>query len=367
MSANPSSAKDAADPPRVEKRPAGMSDHEYLETLRARGPAAIDRHGFYWTFSHAHLLACVDPETTRQAETEKVVAMGLTSGPIYDYFANSLLFSNGETHQRRRRPLAKAFAFPVIEGLRPMIRAVSESLIRPRLGHEVDFLNDVAAPLPSRIVAAILGAPAEDVPRFAALVDGAMRALSMRRGEDLESGAEALAALDRYVAALLAARRRAPCGDFLSNYVASEAAAALTEDELRTQITSVILAGSDTTRMALCSTVAQLMLRPDQWAAVVDDPEGLKAPAVAEGLRFDPVIGALPRVATAKRREHDGRQDRSGGNPNAAELELRGRDAGQRADHRIEAQAFRDGRGLQTLGIVDDGRPLIRAQHKLRD
>ncbi|MEO0362084.1 MAG: hypothetical protein AAF322_13295, partial [Pseudomonadota bacterium] len=106
MSANPSSAKDAADPPRIEKRPAGMSDHGYVETLRARGPAAIDRHGFYWTFSHAHLLACVDPETTRQAETEKVVAMGLTSGPIYDYFANSLLFSNGETHQRRRRPLA---------------------------------------------------------------------------------------------------------------------------------------------------------------------------------------------------------------------------------------------------------------------
>ncbi|MEO0362384.1 MAG: cytochrome P450, partial [Pseudomonadota bacterium] len=89
-------------------------------------------------------------------------------------------------------------------------------------------------------------------------------------------------------------------GDFLSNYVASEAAAALTEDELRTQITSVILAGSDTTRMALCSTVTQLMLRPDQWAAVVGDPEGLKASAVAEGLRFDPVIGSLPRVATAE-------------------------------------------------------------------
>ena len=73
--------------------------------------------------------------------------------------------------------------------------------------------------------------------------------------------------------------------------------AGLSADEARVQISSVILAGSDTTRMALCSTLAQLLRHPDQWAAFIADPDGLKANVAAEGLRYDPVIGSLPRVA----------------------------------------------------------------------
>ncbi|MEM7525191.1 MAG: cytochrome P450 [Pseudomonadota bacterium] len=289
---------DRSGPHRVEKRSAGQSDHDYVESLRARGPVAIDRHGFYWTFSHAHLLACVAPETTRQVETEKVRAMGLTSGAIHDYFANSLLFSNGAVHQRRRRPLAKTFAFSLMDGMRPRIRAVAEAMIRPHLGREVDFLAEIAGPLPARIVAEIIGAPEGDIPRFSAMVYGAMRALSLRTAEDLTAGAKALADLDAYVAALLDVRRRTPKGDFLSDYVAGAAAGDLTEEEARTQISSVILAGADTTRMALCSTVSQLLQHPEQWAAFAADPDGMKAAAAAEGLRFDPVIGSLPRVAT---------------------------------------------------------------------
>jgi Cytochrome P450 len=71
----------------------------------------------------------------------------------------------------------------------------------------------------------------------------------------------------------------------------------LSADEVRAQITSVILAGADTTRMALSSTLSQLLQHPEQWQALYADPDGLKAGAAAEGLRFDPVIGSLPRVA----------------------------------------------------------------------
>lgn len=285
--------------PRVGKRPEGMSDHDYVEELRASGPVAVDRYGFYWTFSHEHLLHCTDPALTRQIETEKVTALGIQDGPVFEYFDNSLLFSNGATHHRRRRPLARTFAHRLMADLRPRIRTVAENLIRPWIGRDqVDFLNEIAGPLPARIVADILGAPEKDIPRFSTLVYSAMRALSLRPSLATPETVSDLGELDDYVTALLADRRANPGQDFLSTFAANVSEGELTPTEARVQITSVILAGSDTTRMALCSMMAQLLDHPDQWAAVVQDPDRLCSMAVAEGLRFDPVIGSLPRVAT---------------------------------------------------------------------
>lgn len=286
------------DLPRVVPREPGESDHAYVERWRALAPAAVDRYGFLWLFSHAAMLAATDPQTTRQVETETVRIRGITSGPIFRYFDSALLFANGAVHQARRRPLARTFAFKLMEGMRGTAREVMEDLVRPRLGHEIDFLAEIAGPLPARIIAAILGIPAADVPWFSERVYSAMRTLSLRSDEVLAEAGASLAELDDYVDALLAARRATPRADFLTDYAATVADSDLNADEVRAQITSVILAGADTTRMALCSTFAQLLQRPEQWAALVADPDGLKKGAAAEGLRFDPVIGSLPRIAT---------------------------------------------------------------------
>ncbi|MEM1164013.1 MAG: cytochrome P450, partial [Pseudomonadota bacterium] len=249
--------------PRVHKRPAEQSDHEYVEDLRRQGPVAVDRYGFCWTFSHENLLHCTNPSVTRQVETEKVVALGVTEGPVFEYFANSLLFSNGDVHRRRRRPLSRTFAFKVMDQMRPRIRAVVSDLIAATGTPVIDFLDEIAGPLPSRIVAEILGVPAGQVRRFAELVYPAMRALSLRPSESQAAEVAAMAELDDLVTDLLQARRDAPRGDFLSAFVAPETGGDLSEIEARVQITSVILAGSDTTRMALCSTISQLLQHPD--------------------------------------------------------------------------------------------------------
>ena len=280
----------------LQKRPDGMGDLDYVERLREAGPGT-DRYGFLWTFSHEHLLACVDPGVTRQVEMEKMAAMGLTSGPIYEYFANSLLFANGEVHARRRGPLARTFAFPAMAALRTEVRAAAEALIRPHLGGEVDFLARIAGPLPAGVVGRILGAPEADIPHFSALVYDAMTALSRLAGVSAEEAR--LGELASYVEGLLADRRADPRDDFLSAYAAAAEEGEMSRAETRAQIVAVILAGSDTTRMALSSTLSQLLQNPEQWARFVVDPEAMKAQVAAEGLRFDPVVGSLPRVATA--------------------------------------------------------------------
>ncbi|MEO1611071.1 MAG: cytochrome P450 [Pseudomonadota bacterium] len=283
--------------PNMRKRPKGMSDLDYVELLRADGPA-LDPNGFLWCFSHEHLMACVDPRTTRQVELEKMAALGLTSGPVYDYFANALLFAKGAAHARRRGPLARAFAFPVMAAMRPKVREAAEALIRPHLGREVDFLNEIAGPLPARIVADIIGAPPDDVPMIASLVYEAMAALSRLSGDPAEEAA--LGALSGYVTSLIETRRDAPGDNFLARYADEAEVAGMTWEETTAQIVAVILAGSDTTRMALCSTFSCLLANPAQWAAFQADTEGLKTAVASEGLRFDPVVGSLPRVATSE-------------------------------------------------------------------
>ena len=44
-------------------------------------------------------------------------------------------------------------------------------------------------------------------------------------------------------------------------------------------------------------TLAHLLARPEQWAAFCADPEGLKKGVVDEGLRFEPIVAAVPRIA----------------------------------------------------------------------
>jgi cytochrome P450 len=44
-------------------------------------------------------------------------------------------------------------------------------------------------------------------------------------------------------------------------------------------------------------TLAHMLKNEAQWSAFVADPDGLKKAVVDEGLRFEPVVGGIPRVA----------------------------------------------------------------------
>ena len=44
-------------------------------------------------------------------------------------------------------------------------------------------------------------------------------------------------------------------------------------------------------------TLASLLAHPEQWRAFCADPDGLKKGVVAEGLRYQPIVSGIPRVA----------------------------------------------------------------------
>ena len=277
---------------------AGSDPHAYIRSLRQQAPIARAMFGMVIALRHRH-LDLVTSDLTRQIETETKLMQGIYSGPIFEFIESAMLFANGEAHQRRRNPVSRTFAFKLMEAMRPKARELATELVMARLnGAPVDFVAEIAAQIPARIIADILGIPNSDLPVFLQWIADTAEALGFVDPARRETIEASLVAFNAYVAELFADRRAHPRQDFITDYLATTAMdEALTEIEIRTQVLGLILAGSDTTRGSLCITLAHMLAHPDQWAAFCADPDGLKKAVVDEGLRFDPVVAGIPRVA----------------------------------------------------------------------
>ncbi len=274
--------------------------HAAYRDARARSPVARNQMGIVLGLRGRQLETIVS-DVTRQMENETLMMQGVTSGPIWDLRANSILFANGDAHRRRRQPLARTFAFKLMEGMRPKAAAVATELVSERMGAgDVDFLGEISANIPARIIADILGIPHSDLPYFQGLVENAVGTLGFF-DQALRSKYESdIVEFDAYVGKLLDDRRKSPRGDFLSEFAAAtKEAGELTEAEIRADVIALIVAGSDTTKNSIAMTLNLLLEHPDQWAKLKADPDGMKKGAAAEGLRYEPVALGVPRFSIA--------------------------------------------------------------------
>jgi cytochrome P450 family 103 len=285
-----------SEPPSLTVEQLDADPHGVFRHYRHLTPVIKRGYVGYLAIRAADLEPLAFDARTRQVETELLAARGVLSGPLFDQWSNSMLFSNGIEHRRRRAPLSRHFGFKVIEDLRPRIRAVAEGIIDAHLpAGELDFIEDFAAHIPACIISEMLGIPASDIPYFTRLVYSASRALTPAFARDDVASVEgSTGELMEYVRKML----RAP-GSTQNNFMATYLASVnetdnLTAAEIISQIVSVIIGGSDTTRGAIAMQVALLLQHREQWNALCADRTLIQG-AVSEALRFEPVVGSIPR------------------------------------------------------------------------
>jgi cytochrome P450 len=299
-------AKPISEAPELPDMYSDGDQHTLYRNARAVSPVVRSPMGLAVALRARHMETILS-DVTRQMETETLMMQGVMDGPIFDLRKNAVLFANGDAHIRRRQPLARTFAFKLMEGMRGKAGIVASQLVEERLGAgPFDFLNEISAQVPARIIADILGIPRSDLPYFQRLVELAVGTIGFFDTNRRKEFEENLVEFDAYVGKLLDDRRRNPNGDWLSEFAAAtKEAGQLTEAEIRADVIALIVAGSDTTKNSIAMTLYLLLSNPAEWKKLTGDPEGMKKAAAAEGLRYDPIVLGVPRFSV-KEFELDG-------------------------------------------------------------
>jgi len=168
-------------------------------------------------------------------------------------------------------------------------------LDRIEAGSTHEFAEEVAAPLPTRMIAELLGAPAEDWEQFRAWSDAAVGSAD----PDIElDPIVSLAQLHQYFSKLIAERRSEPRDDLLSVLVGAEVEGErLTDADLLNLSFLLLVAGNETTRNLIALRTLALIGHPDQCRKLVDDPSGIPD-AIEEMLRWTSPVTHMARTAT---------------------------------------------------------------------
>lgn len=248
---------------------------------------------------YADVLWMLRDRRFHEQGADALIAAGITTGPLWDWFQEIVSTKEGEDHARLRRLVSRAFTPKRVESLRPLMRSTSHELIdRIAQRGECEFVAEFAAPYPVRVISGLLGIPAQDYDRFHVWSRDLSLAFGSRIVSERPRIERALLGLSEYVDGLLAARTKEPEDDLISDLVAvEEQGDRLTRAELRALVTVLIFGAQDTTQCQLACALATFIDHPDQWARLGREPK-LAVSAAEEVLRFEPAGSGSPRLAT---------------------------------------------------------------------
>ena len=205
-------------------------------------------------------------------------------------------------HGHVRRIINSAIAQHRIGRVEPFCAELCHRVLDGLLAADgpVDLVSRYVTPIPSSVIAHLLGAPPEDFHLWATWSDEVVQGTypTRNRTERGEGMAGAHPEFTGYVDALIAARRAEPRDDFVTRLLQTEVdGRRLTDVEARTQLVFLFISGNETTRHLIANLLWTLASRPDLYAALAADRE-LVPVAVEESLRHDPPIQFLMRNCT---------------------------------------------------------------------
>ncbi|PRY37352.1 cytochrome P450 family protein [Umezawaea tangerina] len=268
--------------------------------LRELGPVHRSRfstglEGWLVVGHDAALDALVHPALVKNSapSRDKLAAANYTNDRPGVGLGGNMLVSDPPDHTRLRKLVAGAFSPARTRALAPRVQRIADDLLDRLVPKgEADLVEAFTAPLPVAVISELLGVPEADRADF-------RRWSSLTLGAPSDPQREAALNLNRYLADLIAAKRRSPADDLLSALVAvrDEDDGRLSEVELVGTAVLLVVAGHETTVNLLGNAVVALLRDPAQADLLRGRPE-LVPGAVEEFLRYDSSVEhATPRFA----------------------------------------------------------------------
>jgi cytochrome P450 len=212
-------------------------------------------------------------------------------------------------HRTYRKVASPYFSPHAIDRVDDVVRASARRLVDRLYDAQVggegtcDFVTEVAAQHPLRILATILGVPHEDEPFILRITQELFAGEDpefKRKEEDRQQAFRALAIeFLQYFGKILADRRASPRDDLAGILANAEVDGARMGDvETLGYYLIVFTAGHDTTRNALAGGMHALVVHPEERERLRRDPSGRVADAVEEIVRWTTPVNFMMRTAT---------------------------------------------------------------------
>lgn len=203
-----------------------------------------------------------------------------------------LIATDPPDHTRLRRLVSKPFSPRSIWALEPRLREICETLVDELLDARVDGVADlwqhISYPLPTMVIAEMLGIPSERKADFKRWSDAIVNGLPLGGGGDMTQGAVGAMEMFQYFDDVIRERRAEPRDDLISLIIqdTGDDEHPLTTPELIAFCVLLLIAGNETTTNLLGNFFEATHEHPHELQHLRHDPELIPS-AVGEALRYD--------------------------------------------------------------------------------
>lgn len=212
-----------------------------------------------------------------------------------------LIFEDPPIHDIHRGLLSRAFTPRKINAIEPMIREFTARCLDPLVGAaRLDFITNLGAVMPLRVVGMLFGIPEEFQKKVQADGD---RFVRTERGGQMTDNPDGAITDGQVFAEFIDWRMSHPSDDLTSELLEVEFTdengvdRRLHREELLMFMNVVAVAGAETTQRLIGWTAKLLSEYPDQRRLIAAD-RSLLAPAIEEILRFEPPALQAARYVT---------------------------------------------------------------------
>ncbi len=211
-----------------------------------------------------------------------------------------LIMEDPPIHDVHRKLLARMFTPRKMAALEPQIRDFCAQSLDPLVGTgRIDFVADLGAQMPMKVISMLLGIP-EDDQEF--IRDRANAQLRTEAGKPMRAAEQGLSVGEQFEA-YIDWRAENPSDDIMTELLNVEfvdetgATRRLTRDELLIYLNVVAGAGNETTTRLIGWAGKVLAEHPDQRREMARDP-ALIPQAIEELLRYEPPAPHMARYVT---------------------------------------------------------------------
>jgi cytochrome P450 family 142 subfamily A polypeptide 1 len=236
--------------------------HEFFTWARREAPVYRDANGFWIVTRHADI---VDVERRNDVFSSR----GSYRANIAEDESNTIALDDPE-HLAQRRLVSGRFTPRAVEEHAAFLSSRIDELITAVADQgRLEVVHDLAAQLPSRLTAHLLGFPEELWPDIKSWSERLMRTDAVAFDSDALTGMmDAIRAFNPVLQELAAERTRCPVDDLISVW----AGAGMDPLTLMHETGLFIAGGAETTRTVIGRGLAVLAEHPDQWEAAAADP-----------------------------------------------------------------------------------------------